>query len=51
MIASTALAIPFVPVFYVATQRLAMRKKKSGGEPPPVESEERTVPSERWEKQ
>jgi len=47
MIASTALAIPFVPVFYVATQRLAMRKKTSGGEPPPVESEERTVPSEK----
>jgi HAE1 family hydrophobic/amphiphilic exporter-1 len=39
MIASTALAIPFVPVFYVATQRLAMRKKTSGGEPPPAESE------------
>ncbi len=38
MLASTLLAIPFVPVFYVLTQRVAERRKK-GQAPPRVEPE------------
>ena len=34
MLASTLLAIPFVPVFYVLTQEMAGRRKHSPGEPP-----------------
>jgi len=32
MLASTLLAIPFVPVFYVVMQRLSERRGKSGQE-------------------
>jgi len=32
MLASTTLAIPFVPVFYVITQRLSERLMKRGPE-------------------
>ncbi len=35
MIASTLLAIPFVPVFYVAVQRLSRRSQKSPNSSPP----------------
>jgi HAE1 family hydrophobic/amphiphilic exporter-1 len=40
MLASTILAIPFVPVFYVITQRWAERRKDTRREPedPPIES-------------
>jgi HAE1 family hydrophobic/amphiphilic exporter-1 len=34
MIASTLLAIPFVPVFYVVMQRLSERRPKLGPETP-----------------
>jgi HAE1 family hydrophobic/amphiphilic exporter-1 len=34
MLASTLLAIPFVPVFYVATQRLGEWRRKDGSPPP-----------------
>ncbi len=33
MLASTLLAIPFVPVFYVLTARLGERRRKGGGNP------------------
>ena len=35
MLASTLLAIPFVPVFYVITQRLSERRQKPAPPPPP----------------
>jgi len=39
MLSSTLLAIPFVPVFYVLTQRLAERRQKpaSAGKPAAAE--------------
>jgi len=41
MLASTLLAIPFVPVFYVITQRLSERRgKKPPQAPPPAEKVE-----------
>jgi len=41
MLASTLLAIPFVPVFYVITQRLSERhSKKPPPAPPPPEKVE-----------
>ena len=36
MLASTLLAIPFVPVFYVITQRLSERRKKPAPPAPPA---------------
>jgi HAE1 family hydrophobic/amphiphilic exporter-1 len=36
MLASTLLAMPFVPVFYVLLERLSKRLRKSKGSPPPT---------------
>jgi len=41
MMASTLLAIPFVPVFYVLLERLSERRSKRKGSPPPASDAER----------
>jgi HAE1 family hydrophobic/amphiphilic exporter-1 len=41
MLSSTILAIPFVPVFYVLTQRLSERRRRAGSPGKPPEDEMR----------
>jgi len=39
MMASTLLAIPFVPVFFVVLERMSARAKRGKGSPPPAPPE------------
>ena len=43
MLASTLLAIPFVPVFYVLLERMSERSRKGKGSPPPAPHEGRDI--------
>jgi HAE1 family hydrophobic/amphiphilic exporter-1 len=43
MIASTLLAIPFVPVFYVLLEGMSERLRRGGGSQPPAPPGERGV--------
>ncbi|MDD3580433.1 MAG: multidrug efflux RND transporter permease subunit [Desulfobacca sp.] len=47
MLASTLLAIPFVPVFYTVTQRLSERFKKSAPAPEPAGESGETKPADK----